>query len=153
MDALNAGDRTPNGAPIGPAQAGAPRVLDHELFISLSLRWGVILSSVVTLIGVVALLLTGQTGLGRTVTMDVSGLLTYQAVPPFATSITGVLQGLRTFSPYSLIDLGLIVLIATPVFRVAVSVVAFALERDRLYMLISTIVLVILLISFVVGRA
>lgn len=48
--------------------------------------------------------------------------------------------------------LGLLLLIATPILRVAVSLLAFALQRDRTYTLICAVVLVALLLSFFVGR-
>lgn len=47
----------------------------------------------------------------------------------------------------AIIEIGLLLLIATPVLRVAFSLVAFALEKDRLYVLLTLIVLVILLLS------
>jgi len=52
-----------------------------------------------------------------------------------------------------MITLGLLLLIATPVMRVALSIIIFLIERDLLYIGITTIVFVILLISFAVGRA
>jgi len=51
-----------------------------------------------------------------------------------------------------LIQLGLLLLLATPVARVAFSVVAFLLQRDRLYVLVTLIVLGILLYSIAGGR-
>jgi len=42
---------------------------------------------------------------------------------------------------------GLLLLIATPVARVAFSLAAFALERDRLYVVLTAVVLVVLLYS------
>lgn len=47
-----------------------------------------------------------------------------------------------------LVMLGLLLLIATPVARVAFSIVAFALEGDRLYVAITIVVLLLLLASF-----
>lgn len=47
----------------------------------------------------------------------------------------------------ALIQLGLVLLIVTPIARVAVSIAAFALERDRVYVAITSIVLAILLYS------
>jgi len=47
--------------------------------------------------------------------------------------------------------LGLLLLIATPVLRVMVSVVAFALERDRRFVLITGAVLCVLIGSFAIG--
>jgi uncharacterized membrane protein len=43
--------------------------------------------------------------------------------------------------------LGLLVLIATPVARVGMCIVGFLFEHDRLYLAISTVVLLILLYS------
>jgi len=55
--------------------------------------------------------------------------------------------GLRELRPIAFAQAGLLVLVATPVVRVMASVVAFALERDRLYTAITLAVLAILLIS------
>jgi uncharacterized membrane protein len=61
------------------------------------------------------------------------------------------------FSPASLrrgqaiIMLGLVVLILTPIARVAFSLVAFALEHDWLYVLITSIVLCLLLYSLLLS--
>lgn len=49
--------------------------------------------------------------------------------------------------PIALAQAGLLVLLATPVLRVMASVVAFALEGDRLYVAITVGVLAILLLS------
>jgi uncharacterized membrane protein len=46
-----------------------------------------------------------------------------------------------------LIQLGLLFLIATPIARVAFSIVGFAIERDRMYVVFTLIVLAILLYS------
>jgi uncharacterized membrane protein len=59
-----------------------------------------------------------------------------------------VLRTLGTMDkPELLIFIGLFILIATPVARVAFSLVAFLLERDRLYVGITTLVLAVLLYS------
>jgi len=47
--------------------------------------------------------------------------------------------------------LGLLLLIATPIARVAFSVVAFLVERDRVYVLITIIVLALLVLSLLIG--
>jgi uncharacterized membrane protein len=49
--------------------------------------------------------------------------------------------------PQAIIMIGLLILIATPVARVVFSLFAFALERDRAYVVITLIVLVVLLYS------
>jgi uncharacterized membrane protein len=49
--------------------------------------------------------------------------------------------------------LGLLMLIATPVMRVAASIFAFVYEHDYVYVTITAIVLALLLLSFVLGKA
>jgi uncharacterized membrane protein len=51
-----------------------------------------------------------------------------------------------------IIQLGLLLLIATPVARVAFSVVGFALERDRIYVGVTLIVLAVLMYSLLTGQ-
>jgi len=59
---------------------------------------------------------------------------------------------LATLEPAAISQLGLVTLLATPVARVAASVVGFALERDRLYAAITLAVLLVLLTSIFVLR-
>ena len=66
----------------------------------------------------------------------------YRLVPAI---VSGALRG----SARSIIQLGLLLLIATPVARVAVSIAGFALEKDRTYALITLLVLAILLYSLI----
>ena len=54
--------------------------------------------------------------------------------------------------PAAYLSLGLIVLIATPFVRVAGSIVAFARERDRRYVLVTAVVLAVMCLSVVLGK-
>jgi uncharacterized membrane protein len=67
-------------------------------------------------------------------------------------SFRGVLQSAAHLNSQGLIQFGLLLLIATPVARVALAVIGFALERDRLYAVVSLIVLVILVLSLMRAR-
>jgi uncharacterized membrane protein len=67
-------------------------------------------------------------------------------------TISGIISGTVLFHGRNIIQLGLLLLIATPVARVAFSVVAFALERDRLYVVITLLVLAVLLFSLAGGH-
>ena len=67
-------------------------------------------------------------------------------------SIPAILRRTASFHGRNIIQLGLLILIATPVARVAFSIVAFALERDRLYVAITLVVLAVLLFSLAGGR-
>jgi uncharacterized membrane protein len=62
-------------------------------------------------------------------------------------------DGIVHFRGQAVIVAGLLLLIVTPVLRVAVSVVAFAREGDRTYALITAFVLILLIASFALGRA
>jgi uncharacterized membrane protein len=48
---------------------------------------------------------------------------------------------------------GLLLLILTPILRVAVSIVAFIIEKDRIFVFITATVLAVLLLSFLLGKA
>jgi uncharacterized membrane protein len=124
-----------------------------ELFIARLLRWGVILSFVIVAFGIGAVIVTGQTGYQQIRLDDVNSIVQYRVTPDFPNSIRDVWSGLLALKPYSIIALGLLVLIAIPVMRVAVSVVAFMLERDWLYVWITAFVLLVLLASFAIGEA
>jgi uncharacterized membrane protein len=59
---------------------------------------------------------------------------------------------LGTLEPLAISQLGLLTLLATPVLRVAASVVGFSLEGDRLYAALTLAVLAVLLTSILVLR-
>jgi uncharacterized membrane protein len=61
----------------------------------------------------------------------------------------GIIHSAVSFDSLGLMQLGLLLLIATPIARVAMAVIGFALERDRLYTVVSLIVLAILAFSLI----
>jgi uncharacterized membrane protein len=65
-------------------------------------------------------------------------------------SPAAVASGLASLNPLSLILLGLMLLIATPILRVALGIASFARERDWLYVLITSIVFVNLVMAIFV---
>ncbi len=71
----------------------------------------------------------------------------------FPHTLSEVLEGLRAGRGQAVVVLGLLLLIATPVLRVAASIVGFVYQRDRTYVVITSIVLTLLLLSFWLGRA
>jgi uncharacterized membrane protein len=68
------------------------------------------------------------------------------------TNFGGLVMGLAALRPQAIAQLGLLVLVATPIVRVLASLLAFALERDRLYVAITLGVLAILLASALLIR-
>jgi uncharacterized membrane protein len=71
----------------------------------------------------------------------------FQGEPSEFRTIPGVVQSVMQGRGRGLIQLGLLFLIATPIARVAFSVVGFAIERDRMYVVFTLIVLAVLLYS------
>lgn len=63
-------------------------------------------------------------------------------------SISGIWRDALHLDPRGIIELGMLLLIATPIGRVVFGVVGFARLRDRLYTAVSALVLAILLFSF-----
>jgi uncharacterized membrane protein len=109
-----------------------------ELFISNILRGGVLLSATIIVIGVV---------------MFYARYSMHAAdAHSFPHSLGAVISGIARADARSVIVLGLLVLLITPVLRVAVSIVAFAIESDWRYVVITAIVLFVLLLSFFLGR-
>lgn len=78
------------------------------------------------------------------------GALT-EANAHFPNTLSEIVSGVRQMKGQAIVMAGLLILIATPVARVALSVILFLVARDRWYALITSAVLVILLVSFMVG--
>lgn len=105
---------------------------------------GVGLSALVLAAGLALALLTDQTGYGIPLTPE---LVIYRSSVAFPRTIDGILSGVTALRPFAVIELGVLLLIATPVLRVAMSVVMFLLEKDYGFVAITFTVLVLLLTS------
>jgi uncharacterized membrane protein len=71
----------------------------------------------------------------------------FHGEPEALRSISGIVRGAVALDPRSLIQLGLLLLIATPVARVLFSIAAFAAQRDWTYVAVTLVVAAILLFS------
>jgi len=115
-----------------------------EEWIGLLLRAGVTLAASVVLFGLfVYLARHGH---------EAPAYHVFKGEPPDLRTLSGIVRQVLAFKGRGLIQLGLILLIATPVARVAFSVAAFAIQRDRLYVLFTIVVLGVLLYSLAGGR-
>jgi uncharacterized membrane protein len=119
-----------------------------ELLISDILRIGVTVSLVTILIGL-GLMFVHHPDYLRS-SADLARLTHPGAALPH--SLREVLEGVRTWRGQAVVALGLILLILTPILRVAVSILAFGLERDRVFVAITGAVLAVLLIAFFLGK-
>jgi uncharacterized membrane protein len=72
---------------------------------------------------------------------------TFTGTPPAWRDPVQIVRGAWALRPGDLIQLGLLVLVLTPVARVVFSAVVFLLQRDRLYVVLTGIVLVVLALS------
>ena len=107
------------------------------------LRVGVLVAAAVAVTGGVAVLV--QHG------MRLADYGTFTGEAAEFTSIGGIVRGVLALDSRAVVQLGLVLLIATPIARVVFSLVAFLLQRDRLYVVITGIVLAVLLFSLVFG--
>jgi uncharacterized membrane protein len=128
-------------------EAPPSRWTDHavEQLIGRLLQIGVLFAALVVLVGG-ALLLAQHGGAVESYTV-------FRGEPELLRSIGSIVRGAFAMDSRAIVQLGLLLLIATPIARVAFTLVAFALQRDRTYVVITTIVLVLLLYGFIYGRA
>lgn len=112
-----------------------------------------ILVSTVLIVGVAISAVLIGVGFAAALTVGWQGSLIGGSTATAPTTDFSNLPGrLASLEPAAITQLGLATLLATPVARVAASVVGFALERDRLYAAITVAVLAILLTSIFVLR-
>ncbi|MGH7591827.1 MAG: DUF1634 domain-containing protein, partial [Gemmatimonadales bacterium] len=112
-----------------------------ELVIGSILRWGVVVAAIVGALGV-----AGEIMVRAAATPDFRHF-TGDAAIGLPAIISGVAQG----HARAIMQVGIALLIATPIVRVALSLVAFARERDRTYVVITMMVLALLLYGLLGG--
>ncbi len=108
------------------------------------LQAGVILAAVFVLGGGVVYLVRHQT--------QVTNYQVFQGEPEELRTVSGIFHEAMALRGRGLIQLGLLILIATPIARVAFSVVAFLCQRDWKYVVVTLIVLGLLLYSLLGGH-
>lgn len=117
----------------------SPRWSDHEVeqLVGRLLQVGVLLATVVVLAGG-AMLIAAHGG-------SVVDFRAFRGESSTLRSVSAAARGASTLDPRGMVQLGLVLLIATPVARVALTLIAFLIQRDRLYVALTAIVLVLLL--------
>jgi uncharacterized membrane protein len=123
-----------------PPNHPGPTDKEIDLSVAAMLRFGVTLAAVIVFLG-------GLLSL-RHPRRPVPDYLHFHADAALS-SIASIFRGAFHLDPPSITQLGLLLLIATPVARVLFCVVGFARQRDRLYVVISATVLAILLFSLI----
>ena len=120
---------------------------DHavEQLVGRLLQIGVLVSALITIAG--GLMLLARHG------HEVPVYTPFRGEPSALTTLDGIVRGAFAMDARAIIQLGLVCLIATPVLRVAFTLVAFVLQRDRTYVVVTAIVLTLLIYGLVFGRA
>jgi uncharacterized membrane protein len=113
-----------------------------EMIIGYTLRIGVVTAAVIVLVGGILYLVQNGSA--------VPHYRSFHAASKHSDSLAAILRNTKAMNSYGIIQLGLLVLIATPILRVVFSVIAFALERDLLYVVVTLFVLAVLLYSLLV---
>lgn len=130
--------------PLKPSNIGAV-----EIWVSHLLRAGVVISLVLIAAGTLVTFwhhreyMTSSTSI-----RELTG-----AGWEFPHDLRAVAASAFAGSGRGLVVAGLLVLICTPILRVALTLVVFLIEKDRAYVVLSAIVLALLAMSFLLGKA
>jgi len=116
-----------------------------ETMVANLLRTGVTVAGIVVAIGGALYLLRHGT--------EISDHHAFKVPPAADRLLPAIITGALHLRARSIIQTGILLLIATPIARVALSLVGFTLERDWKYVLITAIVLTVLLYSLISGAA
>ena len=118
---------------------------DVEQLIGQVLRYGVLLSGSVAIIGGIWYLYQQGSGIPH--------YTKFSGEPAGFTSFSGIYYGVMSGSASEIIQAGVVILIATPIIRIIFSLISFIFEKDKLYIVITFIVLSIILFSMFGGLA
>ncbi len=113
---------------------------DIEVIVGTLLRYGVMTASAIVLLGGIYFLIQhGQA--------PVPSYHHFAGESIGYTTFSGILHGAMALQAKAIIQLGVIVLIATPILRILFSLIGFTLEKDKLYVVITLVVLCVILLS------
>jgi uncharacterized membrane protein len=104
------------------------------------LQVGVLLASLVMIVGGTLYMWTHQA---------MPDYRVFKGEPQALRHIGGVVNGVVKGDSEAVIQLAVLLLIATPVARVVFALIAFGIERDKLYIAVSAVVLAVLLFGFI----
>ena len=116
-----------------------------EQLIGRLLQLGVLIAAAVVVGGGTALLVRHGTA--------PADFHTFRGTSEALRNIATIVRGATQLDSQAIVQLGLVLLIATPVARVALTFVVFVFKRDRLYAALTLLVLALLIYGLVWGRA
>ncbi|MCM0593027.1 MAG: DUF1634 domain-containing protein [Gloeotrichia echinulata IR180] len=112
-----------------------------ENWLSNLLKYGVIIASTVVLCGGILYLYSHG--------FEPAQYQFFQGEPSEFSSPSGVITAILSGSSRGIIQFGLLLLISTPIIRVLISLLAFLLQRDFTYVIVTLLVLAAITYSFV----
>jgi uncharacterized membrane protein len=112
-----------------------------EIMLGNLLRFGVLLAAFVVIVGAILYLAHHA--------FEPADFSVFRGEAAALRSLPAVIAGATKLHGKSIIQLGLLLLIATPVARVVFSAIGFVFERDYLYVVLTLIVLAVLLYSLI----
>jgi uncharacterized membrane protein len=118
---------------------------DVDQLLGNLLRIGVIIATIVAAVG--GVLYLAHHG------FEATDHRVFHGEPAELRRVGSIVRAAFTLNSAAIVQLGLVLLIATPVARVAMSLVAFILQRDRVYIVVTSIVLALLIYSLTGGIA
>lgn len=111
-----------------------------EIVMGRLLQFGVLLASLVMLTGGILYVKAHHSA-----TPDYR---VFRSEPQTLRHFSGIADGIAAGDPAAIIQLAVLLLIATPVARVVFALISFGIERDKLYVFVSAMVLAVLLFGF-----
>lgn len=118
--------------------------IDMRQAIGNALRIGITAACVIAIVsGIYYLILHGGE--------QIPDYSTFNPEPASYTTFTGIITGVFHLAAKDWIQLGVVVLMLTPIIRVVLSIVDFARQRDWLYVVITAIVLLVIIGNSIVG--
>lgn len=119
--------------------------------LSFYLIWSVLISLGVIIIGTLEFIITGSTGYQRVpilILLQSGGHLTVVFPHTLGTIVFGVFR----VKSFAIIQLGLLLLILSPLGRIFIQILIYVKEKDRTFVYIATAVFIILLFSLYLSK-
>jgi len=112
---------------------------DVQVILGTLLRVGVILSTVIVLIGGLIFLTTH--------TNQKVAFNQFNPAQARFSSVAAIFKGIKTLDGLAIVQFGVLLLIFTPIARVVFSIFSFLMEKDYMYVIIGIVVLTIIITS------
>ncbi|MDR1881533.1 MAG: DUF1634 domain-containing protein [Prevotella sp.] len=123
---------------------------DMELFIGRLLRYGVTLACGITILGGIVYLFQNH-GMSIEHYKPVPDGQAFPGAKDYLRELSSIMPRVLSFDGAAIIQLGVCVLIATPVLRVAFSAIGFLIEKDYMYVAVTLTVLCIIVANMLLG--